>query len=57
MPVIPKEDQFGLTCLKFEAAVNCGSFTTMRTDSFSTCLFVKSKKDEYTSEPISCRQK
>lgn len=57
MPLIPKEDWFGLTCLKFEAAVNSGSFTSMRTDLFITCLFVKSKKDEYTSEPINFRQK
>lgn len=44
MSVIPKEDQFGLTYLKFEAAVNSGSFTSMRTDLFITHLFVKSKK-------------
>lgn len=57
IPVIPKEDHFGLTYLKFEAAVNSGSFTSMRTDLFITCLFVKSKKDEYASQPINFRQK
>lgn len=57
MPVIPKEDQFGLTYQKFEAAVNSGSFNSMRTDLFITCLFVKSKKDEYTSQPVNLLQK
>lgn len=57
MPVIPREHQFGLTYLKFEAAVNSGSFTSMRTDLFITCLFVTSKKDKYASQPINFRQK
>lgn len=55
MPVILKEDQFGLTYLKFEAAVNSGSFTSMRTDLFITCLL--KSEDECTSQPINFRQK